>query len=60
MAIGENLADFHPTIGEEERVVEDAGLLTGDDSHVAAVAAQAVPDALPAPAGATEPEGSKQ
>jgi oligopeptide/dipeptide ABC transporter ATP-binding protein len=57
MAVGENLADFHPTIGEEERVVEGAGLLAGDDSHVAAVVAQAVPDA---PVEATEPEGSKQ
>ncbi|HEX4833877.1 MAG TPA: oligopeptide/dipeptide ABC transporter ATP-binding protein [Trebonia sp.] len=44
MAIGENLADFHPSIGEEQRVVEGAGLLAGG----------------PAQANATQAEGSKQ
>ena len=30
MAQGENLADFKPTIGAEERVVEPEGVLTAD------------------------------
>jgi oligopeptide/dipeptide ABC transporter ATP-binding protein len=57
MALGENLADFRPTIGAEERVIEDAGVLSGDDADVAALAHEAVPDA---PSQATAPEGSKQ
>jgi oligopeptide/dipeptide ABC transporter ATP-binding protein len=60
MAAGENLADFHPTIDEAQRVVEGAGLLSGDESEVAAVIAEAVPDALPGSREAAEPEGSKQ
>jgi oligopeptide/dipeptide ABC transporter ATP-binding protein len=57
MATGENLADFHPTIDAEERVIEGSGVLSGDGEDVAALAHEAVPDA---PAQATEPEGSKQ
>ena len=63
MAAGENLADFHPTIGEEERVIEAAGLLSGDDAEVAATIAEAVPDAEAVPGNAAQagqPEGSKQ
>jgi oligopeptide/dipeptide ABC transporter ATP-binding protein len=61
MAAGENLADFHPTIGEEERVIEAGLLLSGDDAEVAAAVAEALPDA--ARSGrpdAAQPEGSKQ
>jgi oligopeptide/dipeptide ABC transporter ATP-binding protein len=58
MALGENLADFHPTIGEEQRVIEGGGLLSEDESEVTAVAAEAVPDAVAAEG--SQPEGSKQ
>ena len=67
MVVGENLADFHPTIDVAERVIEETGLLTGDEEEIAAVIHGAVPDALPggpgtgaAESGAAQPEGSKQ
>jgi oligopeptide/dipeptide ABC transporter ATP-binding protein len=59
MALGENLADFHPTIAEEERVIEGTGLLSDDEADVAAVAAEAVPDARPVNPEHVQPEGSK-
>jgi hypothetical protein len=45
MAEGENLADFRPSISEDERVVEVEGSLVPDD---AGPDATAIADALPA------------
>jgi oligopeptide/dipeptide ABC transporter ATP-binding protein len=64
MELGENLADFHPTIDEAERVIEGTGLLSEDESEVAAVIAEAVPDAVLSESDVepetAAPEGSKQ
>jgi oligopeptide/dipeptide ABC transporter ATP-binding protein len=59
MAVGENLADFHPTIDVTERVIEGGGLLSGNEAAAEAAAAEAIPDAKAEPS-ATQPEGSKQ
>jgi hypothetical protein len=45
MAEGEDLADFRPSISEEERVVEVEGSLLPDDAEPGATA---IADALPA------------
>jgi oligopeptide/dipeptide ABC transporter ATP-binding protein len=58
MAEGENLAEFHPTIDVGQRVIEGGGLLSADDSEIAAVVAEAVPDAVPAEG--FQSKGSKQ